>query len=170
MIAAVVLAAGEASRYGAPKQRLLLPSVLAHLARSPVQRVLVVEGAYPLADLLPPGVELAHCAEWRRGRGASLRCGLAALGHADGALVVLADGPNLDPRAVERILSHRGESDVVAASWNGARGHPVWIAQAAWAAVPDAGMHALPALLVACDDLEPPGDVDYPVSPAPATS
>ena len=29
-IAAVVLAAGEASRFGTPKQRLLLPEVLAH--------------------------------------------------------------------------------------------------------------------------------------------
>jgi nicotine blue oxidoreductase len=162
VIAVVVLAAGAASRFGAPKQRLLLPAVLERLGRTPVDRVVVVEGAHPVDDVLPAGaVELVRCDEWQRGRGASLRCGLAALGdEVDGALVVLADGPNLDPRAVERILARRAEADVVAASWNGARGHPVWIARAAWGSVPDDGMHALPALLVPCDDLEPPGDVD----------
>jgi len=170
MTTAVVLAAGEASRYGAPKQRLLLPKVLARLALSPVDRVVVVEGAHPLQDVLPAGVELVHCDDWSRGRGASLRCGLAVIGEAEGALVVLADGPDLDPRAVERVLAHRAEAEVVAASWNGARSHPLWIARAAWPGVPDQGMHALPALLVPCDDLLPAGDVDYPVSSRRAAS
>jgi len=170
VIAAVVLAAGEAARYGSPKQRLLLPAVLERLARSPVERVVVVEGAYPLDDVVPAGAELVRCPQWARGRGASLRCGLALLDELEGALVVLADGPNLDPRAVERVLARRGDADVVAASWNGARSHPLWIARAAWAGVPDEGMHALPALLVPCDDLEPPGDVDYAVRPTGATS
>ena len=170
MIAAIVLAAGEASRYGSPKQRLLLPSVLERLARSPVERVVVVEGAYALSDVVAAGVELVHCPDWQRGRGASLRCGLAAVGELDGAVVVLADGPNLDPRAVSRVLAHREQADIVAASWNGARGHPLWIARAAWDGIPADGLHALPALLVPCDDLEPPGDVDYPISPRRATS
>jgi CTP:molybdopterin cytidylyltransferase MocA len=159
--AAVVLAAGEASRYGAPKQRLLLPAVLERLARSPVDRVVVVEGAYPLADIVPAGIDVVCCEDWRRGRGASLRCGLRSLAGDEGALVVLADGPGLDPRAIARVLARAGDADVVAASWNGTRGHPVWIARAAWEKVPDEGMHALPALLVPCDDLEPAGDVDY---------
>jgi CTP:molybdopterin cytidylyltransferase MocA len=167
--AAIVLAAGEASRYGAPKQRVLLPAVLERLASSPVDRVVVVAGAHPIDDVVPSGVELVRCVEWTRGRGASLRCGLRALGDEVGALVVLADGPNLDPRAVERVLQHRGEADVVAASWNGTRNHPVWIARAAWSRVPDDGMHALPALLVACDDLEPAGDVDYAPERKPAS-
>jgi CTP:molybdopterin cytidylyltransferase MocA len=166
VIAAVVLAAGAASRFGAPKQRLLLPVVLERVARTSVDRVVVVEGAHPVGDVIPPGrVELVRCDEWERGPGASLRCGLAALRpEDDGALVVLADGPNLDPRAVERILGRRGDADVVAASWDGARSHPLWIGRAAWSAVPDDGMRGLPALLVPCDDLEPPGDVDEPAS------
>ena len=49
----------------------------------------------------------------RSGPGASLRCGLAALGDdVDAALVVLADGPYLDPRAIERVLAHRDQADV----------------------------------------------------------
>jgi molybdenum cofactor cytidylyltransferase len=160
-VAAVVLAAGAATRFGGPKQRLLLPAVLERLGRCAIDRIVVVEGAHPLADVVPAGVELVHCPDWARGPGASLRCGLAALGDApDGALVVLADGPNLDPAAIARVLDHRGDADVVAAGHRGIRSHPLWLARAAWGEVPDEGMRALPARLVPCDDLEPPGDVD----------
>jgi nicotine blue oxidoreductase len=163
VIPAIVLAAGAATRYGAPKQRLLLPAVLERLARSPVDRIVVVEGAHPVADVVPPPAEVVRCPEWRRGPGASLRCGLAALdGTAEGAIVVLADGPGLDPRAVERIVAHRFGADVLAAGYAGTRGHPVWLARAVWDLVPDDGMRAIPARLVPCDDLDPPGDVDVP--------
>jgi CTP:molybdopterin cytidylyltransferase MocA len=37
-----------------------------------------------------------RCAEWSRGPGASLRCGLATLGpDVTAAVIVLADGPRL---------------------------------------------------------------------------
>jgi hypothetical protein len=49
---------------------------------------------------------------------------------------------------------------VVAASYAGARGHPLLIARAAWDSVPDEGMRDLPVLLIPCDDLGAPGDVD----------
>ena len=51
-IAAVVLAAGAATRFGAPKQRLLLPRVLERVAESPVDEIVVVEGAYDLRERL----------------------------------------------------------------------------------------------------------------------
>ena len=43
-VAAVVLAAGEASRFGSPKQRLLLPRVLERLAETSVDEIVVVAG------------------------------------------------------------------------------------------------------------------------------
>jgi CTP:molybdopterin cytidylyltransferase MocA len=96
-----------------------------------------------------------------------LRCGLAALpDDAAAALVVLADGPELDPRAVDRVVdSWRDEGgDVVAAAYGGVRLHPVLLARAAWPDVPDDGARGLEARLVDCTDLRPPGDVDvrYP--------
>ncbi|HEY3183030.1 MAG TPA: NTP transferase domain-containing protein [Gaiellaceae bacterium] len=165
MVAAVVLAAGAATRYGSPKQWRFLPAVLDRLAASPVdRRVVVVWGAHPPASdkLSQAGVRLVEARDWELGPGASLRAGLRALpDEATHALVALADGPDLDPRAVERVLAHRNESAVVAASYGGVRGHPVCLARAVWDRVPDEGGRALEALLVPCDDYDPPGDVDF---------
>lgn len=160
-VAAVVLAAGAATRYGRPKQRELLPAVLAALARAPVDDVVVVEGAHTL----DAPVRVVRAADWERGPGASLRAGLAALGNdVTHAVVVLADGPSLDPRAVALLLEHRDEAPVLAASYEGTRSHPVLIAREAWGDIPDEGGRALDAQLVDCSDLEPPGDVDVPVA------
>jgi len=159
VIAAVVLAAGASSRYGTepPKQVALLPTVLSALRESSVDELVVVSGAHPLP------VESIHCADWERGPGASLRCGLAALPReAEAAVVVLADGPDLDPRAVDRVIEdwRANGGEAVAASYHGIRLHPLLLTRAAWQDVPDAGARSLPARLVPCDDLRPPGDVD----------
>jgi CTP:molybdopterin cytidylyltransferase MocA len=162
VIAGVVLAAGAASRFGEPKQRLLLPGVLARLGEASLDEIVVVSGAH---ELDPGAARLVACPEWERGPGASLRCGLAALSwDTEAAVVCLADGPNLAPRAVERVVDawRAGEGDVVAASYGGNRGHPVVLGRSTWASVPDEGMRALPATLVPCDDLGSPGDVDSP--------
>lgn len=165
-IAAVVLAAGAATRFGAPKQREFLPHVLERLAASPVDEVVVVEGAYELS-VEPPreGVRVVRCRDWELGGGASLRCGLAALAEGvEAAVVVLADGPLLAPGAVGRVIaSWRTEGgDVVAASYGGVRGHPLLVARSAWGSVPDEGLRLVEPRLVPCDDLGAPGDVDTP--------
>jgi CTP:molybdopterin cytidylyltransferase MocA len=162
VIAAVVLAAGASARYGTdpPKQVELLPKVLAALRESSVDATVVVSGAH----VLP--LESVHCPEWERGPGASLRCGLAALPpETEAAVVVLADGPDLDARAVDRVIEdwRANGGDAVAATYDGVRLHPVLLARAVWSGVPDEGAKSLPARLVACDDLKPPGDVDVPI-------
>lgn len=161
MIAAVVLAAGASSRYGTapPKQVELLPRVLAALEKSSVDEIVVVSGAHALP------VESVHCPDWERGPGASLRCGLAALPAAtEAAVVVLADGPDLDPRAVDRVVQdwRTNGGDAVAATYGGVRLHPALLARGLWDEVPDEGAKSLPARTVPCDDLAPPGDVDEP--------
>ena len=126
VIPAVVLAAGAATRYGAPKQRLLLPAVLERLARAPVDRRRRRRGRAPARRRRLAPAAVVRCPDWARGPGASLRCGLAALGDdVEGALVVLADGPQLDPRAVERCSPTASTATCVVASYDGTRGHPV---------------------------------------------
>jgi CTP:molybdopterin cytidylyltransferase MocA len=160
VIAAVVLAAGAGSRFGGPKQQILLPSVLAAIRSSAVDEVVVVAGAYPLdAD-----ARVVECGDWERGPGASLRCGLDALpAETEAAVVVLADGPDLSPGAVDRVIERwrSGGGDVIAASYGGIRGHPVVLDRAAWARVPDEGARALDPVLVPCDEFGSPGDVDF---------
>lgn len=155
-VAAVVLAAGASSRYGTtpPKQAVFLPRVLAALGSL---ETVVVLGAHDVVT----AARTVRCAEWERGPGASLRCGLAALGDdVDAALVVLADGPELDPRAVDRVVAAHDGSSAVAAAYDGVRLHPVLLPRTVWAEVPNEGARAIPARLVDCSDLTPPGDVD----------
>jgi nicotine blue oxidoreductase len=163
LIAAVVLAAGAAIRYGSPKQRVFLPAVLERLAQTSVGDVVIVEGAHELDGIDVGEARVVRCPDWERGPGASLRCGLAALGDdVEAALIVLADGPELDPGAVERVIAHRAEAPVLVASYDGTRDHPALLSREAWGNIPDEGARALEAKLIACDDLAPPGDMDYP--------
>lgn len=160
MVAAVVLAAGAASRFGAPKQALLLPEVLRRIRASSVDDVLVVTGAHPLET----DARTVDCPDWERGPGASLRCGLAALAEdIEAAVVVLADGPDLSPAAVDRVVEAwlDGAGDIVAASYEGDRGHPVVLGRRVWNRIPDEGARAFDPVLVPCDDLGTPGDVDF---------
>ena len=161
-VAGIVLAAGEASRFGSPKQRLLLPLVLERVRESSVGEIVVVAGAY---DLDPDDdVQIVTCSEWHAGPGASLRCGVSALGDdVEAAVVVLADGPDLSPAAVDRVVGEwRRSGGVVAASYEGSRGHPLVLGRADWNEIPDDGLRDRPVRLVPCDDLGAPGDVDTP--------
>jgi nicotine blue oxidoreductase len=161
MISAVVLAAGASTRFGSPKQAVLLEPVLERVRDSAaIDNVVVVLGAHEVETSAPSVL----CSEWELGPGASLRCGLAALGEdVEAAVVVLGDGPTLDPRALDRGVAAWRESaaERVAATYGGVRLHPLLLARSVWSAVPDEGLRELPAQLVPCDDLEPPGDVDF---------
>jgi CTP:molybdopterin cytidylyltransferase MocA len=163
MIGAVVLAAGAATRFGRPKQQLLLDAVLDRLDAAPVDEVVVVEGAHTLAS---DRTRIVPCPSWERGPGASLRCGLTALSpETEAAVVVLADGPDLAPAAVARLIDRwRQNGDpLLAASYGGNRGHPLLVARTLWTNVPDEGLRAREeVVLVPCDDLGEPGDVDTP--------
>jgi CTP:molybdopterin cytidylyltransferase MocA len=161
LIAAIVLAAGASTRFGSPKQRLLVEPVLERVRAAAVDDIVVVLGAHEVET----EARAVRCADWERGLGASLRCGLAELEPAfEAAVIVLADGPDLNPAAIDRVVEtwRRHGDDVVAATYGGQRLHPVLIARSAWNRIPDEGARDLEARLVPCDDLGPPGDVDRP--------
>jgi CTP:molybdopterin cytidylyltransferase MocA len=151
-----VLAAGASTRDRGVAQHDLLPAVLAALRETSVDEVVVVEGAHALSVA---GARVVPCADWERGPGASLRCGLAALdADVERAVIVLADGPDIDPRAVDRLAAH--PAPFAAASYDGTRDHPVALARSAFADIPDEGLRVREPVLVNCADLRPPGDVD----------
>jgi CTP:molybdopterin cytidylyltransferase MocA len=176
VIAAVVLAAGEGRRYGGLKQlhevdgRPMLERVLGTLAATGPRERVVVLGARAgtiLERVDLQGARPVVCDRWDAGQAASLQAGLAALpDEAAWALVVLGDGPGLDPRAVERMQSAAvpGDDAIRAADYGGGRSHPVLIPRSRFAEIPDRGerpVRGLPANAVDCRDLDPPGDVDY---------
>jgi CTP:molybdopterin cytidylyltransferase MocA len=177
VIAAVVLAAGEGRRFGGAKQlhtidgMPMLQRVLATVKDAGISERVVVLGARAdavLAEVDLRGAEAVVCEDWQDGQAASLHAGLAALSpEADRALVVLGDGPGLDPRAVRRMAAAPAAERVLAADYGAGRSHPVVVPRALWGEIPRRGetpVKPLGAELVDCRDLRPPGDVDYATS------
>jgi CTP:molybdopterin cytidylyltransferase MocA len=132
----LLLAAGAARRFGAPKQLLQREGeTLVHraarlgLATQPADAVLVhAAGAAPiLAAVADLPVRLLECAESGRGMGASLQAGLAALAPAcDAALVLLCDQPALTAEHLQALLAawRRAPLQAVASAYAGTRGVP----------------------------------------------
>ena len=133
-LAGVVLAAGEGRRFGGPKQlaeldgRPLLEHAVATMT-AVCDRVAVVLGARAeevRAGVRLPGAEVVVCADWARGTGASLRCGLDALGDgADAVVVVLGDQPFLTRGRIDAVLADG--APLARALDGGAPSHPVVI-------------------------------------------
>jgi molybdenum cofactor cytidylyltransferase len=159
-IEGLVLAAGAASRFGAPKQLAELdgrPQVTraaeAQRDAAGVERVAVVTGAYAeeVGEAVPEGVDTVVCLGWDEGMAASLRAGLAALADADWIVVSLADQPGVTSEIVAEIAAavaaeaaSDDEADAVRATYDGVPQHPVALG---------------PALLAQAEELE--GDAGF---------
>ncbi|MHC3474229.1 nucleotidyltransferase family protein [Streptomyces sp. 7R007] len=183
-IAGLLLAAGGGRRLGGrPKALLehrgrpLVEHAVGVLRAAGCTRVHVVLGARA-ADVRERA-ELGGCVlvenpGWTQGMGTSLRAGLESLAGtgARAALVSLVDQPGIGARAVRRVLAaYEDESSLVAAAYDGVRGHPVLLGAAHWAGVAasasgDRGArayltaHAASITLVECGDVAQPYDID----------
>ena len=134
--------------------------MLAALRASSVEDVVVVAGAYELET----DARVVHCPDWERGPGASLRCGLARSSTRKRPSSCSRTDPNSTrARSTGVVESWRdGAGERLAATYDGVnRSHPVLLARSTWDDVPDDGARALEVTLVPCEDLTPPGDVDY---------
>jgi nicotine blue oxidoreductase len=140
-IAGVLLAAGAGIRYGMPKvlaaQGLWLRSAVEALAGGGCGDVVVVLGAAVVEVPAPGRPVLAH--DWQQGMGASLRAGLTAVSHADFAVVLTVDTPDIGADVVARVLdaARSSQSGIARATYGGRPGHPVVIARAHWPALID---------------------------------
>lgn len=137
MIAAVVLAAGAASRFGAQKLLAgidgapLVRIVTANVLASTVGEVVVVLGRdadrvrQTLGDL---PVAFATNAEWPNGMAGSIRTGVRALpASVEGVLIVLGDQPTVTPAIIDRIVdAFRTSGKAIATPiYRGRAGNPV---------------------------------------------
>jgi nicotine blue oxidoreductase len=136
--AGLVLAAGAGTRYGQPKAPVVIDDE--RLVDRAV-RVLSEAGCFPLAVVLGawigdvPGAVVIENTDWHSGMGSSLREGLTwATGTgADSVIVTLVDLPGLTSQAVTRIAEH--PADLVSATFEGQRGHPVKFGRQHWSAL-----------------------------------
>lgn len=179
MIGGLVLAAGAASRFGAPKQLAdldgvpLLEHVLRTMTAAPVERVVVVLGS--AADEVAAGVDLhgadpVVCGRWEEGQSASLACGLAELAGCEAVVVTLGDQPRVSPEAIRRVISARNGAAAVRATYNGNPGHPVLLERELFDQLRNVSgdkgarnlLLSVHVLDVPCDDLGGGEDVDTP--------
>jgi len=176
-LAALVLAAGKATRFGSDKLSALLDGepLLHHAIRAarkaPVERVIVVTregldvGEWPGA---PPVERIAIASD---ALSVSLRAGVAAATGMDGAFVFLGDMPRVPHEAAGQLANLLGDNYAAIPRCNGKSGHPVLLSARSFANVArltgDAGAGKL---LKARDDVawldrDDPGillDVDRP--------
>ncbi|KMS72913.1 4-diphosphocytidyl-2C-methyl-D-erythritol synthase [Streptomyces viridochromogenes] len=184
LVAGLLLAAGGGRRLGGrPKALLrhrgrpLVEHAVGVLRTAGCTRVHVVLGARAAA--VRERAELGDCVlvenpDWAEGMGSSLRAGLDSLAGtgARAALVSLVDQPGIGPEAVARVLAaYEDETSLVAAAYDGVRGHPVLFGAAHWAGIAatatgDRGARAYlkereeAIRLVECGDVARPYDID----------
>jgi molybdenum cofactor cytidylyltransferase len=135
--AAVVLAAGEASRFGGPK--LVMPfgrstiigcvvSALEDAGVSPIVVVVAADSQELAQTLAGHAVQIIYNLDPARGMLSSLQVGLAALPAALARfLVALGDQPRISTAAIMRLLKEQESTGkgIVIPTHKGKRGHPV---------------------------------------------
>jgi len=184
VIAAVVLAAGSGSRFGAGAKQLAeldgIP-LLEHALRaveavSAIGRIVVVLGAR--ADEIRAGVDFGEaepvvCVDWEEGQAASLRCGIAAVADAEAVVLTLGDMPRITPQVIARfadLAAEHGAQARARAVYDGRPGHPVVLGRAYFDQVAalrgDVGardvLKAIDAHAIECSHLCSAADVDTP--------
>jgi len=184
VIAAVVLAAGRATRFGSPKQlarvggRALVQRAVDAAEGGGVDVVVVVLGH--VAERierelsLPRNARIVVNPAFAEGQSTSLRAGIRALPpEAGAAVILLADQPGVTPDDVRAVVGAHAATGarIVRARYRGTAGHPVLITRALFPEVEratgDAGArdvlrdHAGEIVEVGIDR-DPPPDVDTP--------
>lgn len=138
----ILLAAGPSTRMGRPKQIEPVCGVPLFLyalrtALRSCSRVIVVEGAVPLAPYLSPHLPPSLCAgervvairneQYLRGQLGSLQLGLRQR-RSPGAFIMLADLPLVAPGTYDAVAEAVHPGDAAAYPVHaGRRGHPVWV-------------------------------------------
>jgi CTP:molybdopterin cytidylyltransferase MocA len=161
---AIVLAAGEGSRFAGPRHKLdaeidgrsLLRRALDAATAGgigPVLAVVPADGDRSFRTDLPAGVAAVVNAEWRRGSASSLQAGLARAAElgVQRAVIALADQPFISPEAWRAVAA--ADAPLAVATYDGRRGHPVQLRAELWPLLPTAGDEGAKALMRLRPDL-----------------
>lgn len=154
-VAAIVLAAGEGSRFGGETHKLLadlhgrpiVSWVVGNALEADLDDVYVVVGGVELADALPDGVTIVENHSWRDGQALSLRAGVAAAesdGHS-AVVVGLGDQPLVPAEVWSAVAAAEGV--IVTASFGGRRSPPVKLDEQVWPLLPLEGDEGARSLL-----------------------
>ncbi len=170
---AVVLAAGDGSRFGGPKLlvdfrgRPLVAWALDAALGAGLDETVVVTGGQDLGEVVPDGVTVLDNPRWAEGQSTSLQAAVAhadAAGH-DAVVVGLGDTPLVGADAWRAVAAVDGP--VVVATYDGLPRPPVRLTRAVWPLLPtegDEGARVLlrdrPDLVTAVPCAGDPADVD----------
>lgn len=153
--AAIVLAAGRASRFDGVDHKLRTPfqgrplvtwAIDAAVSAAVFAEVFVVVGAVALGDLVPSSVTVVDNEDWAAGQASSVRAGLAAVGQAghSAAVLGLGDSPLVPASAWAAVAAAEGQ--IVTATFGGRRRPPTKLEQVVWDEIPATGDEAGRAL------------------------
>jgi len=133
----ILLAAGESSRLGQPKQLLSIDGQTLVwrqanlLLRLKPACVVIVTGAYEnevRQAVAGSSVTIAHNEDWQQGMGRSIACGIGAMPErVRGAMLLLCDQWRVDEDDLDRLLKawKLNPQKAVAAQWDETSGPPV---------------------------------------------
>jgi molybdenum cofactor cytidylyltransferase len=135
-VGVIILAAGESSRLGKPKQlitfrgRTLVRHVVESASKSVCRPVAVVLGAN--MDQIRPEIceeaRIVENSEWNEGMASSIRRGVEAIeAEVDAIILMLCDQPLIDAQILNRFAEKSGEG-LVAAEYGGTIGVPALFA------------------------------------------
>jgi CTP:molybdopterin cytidylyltransferase MocA len=145
-VAAVILAAGEARRFGGAKLlaplggRPLVQHVIDAATTSSCDPVVLVVGAGAdrlLAAVRPGRSIVIRNADYATGQASSLRAGLAAVPDADAAIVLLGDMPGVRSALIEALVAKQRATGAAAVTslWHGRRTPPTLLHRDLWPAL-----------------------------------
>ena len=182
MISAIVLAAGQATRFGQCKQLMrlgettLLEHVLDNLRRSRVDEVIVVLGAQAVEIQKQVPFRNEHVVinnDYANGMSTSIQAGLRAVdAKSDAAMIVLADQPFVLSSTFDALIDawRQTKPSVVIPTYNGFRGNPVVVSRELFAEMMNIrgdigcraifGDHASSIVKVAVNDRGVVSDID----------
>jgi len=137
--ALLILAAGNSSRLGQPKQQLrfkgksLLERAVQAGLDSPCQSTLVVLGAYHDEILQHSDLKQARVLvhqDWKRGMGSSIKAGLREMlneENPDQIIIMLCDQPFVDDKLLTRLINKQQETGlgIIASTYGDTVGVPV---------------------------------------------